>query len=253
MQTNEVLQTEKHSMILKEQQRRIEANAKVRKYIILSSAVIFWVAILGTSAFLIFWLATGNNTLTETLAIVITLPVLALLALSLPLIIYKKDTKQIDKIFAEYKSNKNGKLNVGQINEDVFKFELRVKLLNEYYSDAKKQVRTAFLFALGMCIAGFALLAATVILATQDIETVAVIVTAVGGGVTQFIAGTALYLYHKVALNQKYYHSALRENERNFLAIDIAKKMSTPAATDKMLEKIIKEILEFATEPLNDN
>lgn len=72
---------------------------------------------------------------------------------------------------------------------------LNLKDIKEFYSWSQKQAKAAFVLATVMCGLGSLLLAIAVILCTMlQLDFQVSVIAAIGGGITELIAGTALVL-----------------------------------------------------------
>lgn len=75
----------------------------------------------------------------------------------------------------------------------------------------------SFVLAVSMCISGFGLMIASIILLIAfKLSFQMSIIPAVGGVITKLIAGTALVVYRNSLLQLNHCHKALHEDERFF-------------------------------------
>lgn len=138
---------------------------------------------------------------------------------------------------------------------------MRINLteVKAFYTWSQKQAKLSFVLAFILCILGFALLTVAVLLPLvfkMDIQLS--ILPAVGGVITELIAGTALIIYRNSIVQLNHYHKALHEDERFLSSVNLLSKFSTVEAQDEMLKEIIRSeiqmnILELNSTPKEEN
>lgn len=113
--------------------------------------------------------------------------------------------------------------------------------IKEFYTWSQKQAKASFILAVSMCILGFILITITFLLQVIfkfDFKITAI--TAIGGVITELIAGTALIVYRNSLSQLNHYHKALHEDERFLSSVNLLGKFSTVEAQDEMLREIIR-------------
>ena len=71
------------------------------------------------------------------------------------------------------------------------------------------------------------------------------IVPAVGGMITEVIAGTALVVYRNSLSQLNHYHKALHEDERFLSSVNLLGKFSSDTIRDDMLKEIIRSEIQM--------
>lgn len=71
------------------------------------------------------------------------------------------------------------------------------------------------------------------------------IIPAIGGVITELIAGTALVVYRNSLSQLNHYHKALHEDERFLSSVNLLGKFSTVEAQDDMLREIIRSEIQM--------
>ena len=118
--------------------------------------------------------------------------------------------------------------------------------IKEYYTWSQKQAKSSFYFAVAICIFGFILLSSAVfILLSSDSNWGASIISAVGGVVSELIAGTALIVYKNSLLQLNHYHQALHEDERFLSSVNLLNRFSTTEIQDEMLKELIRSEIQM--------
>ena len=79
------------------------------------------------------------------------------------------------------------------------------------------------------------------------------IIPAVGGAITEVIAGTALIVYRNSLSQLNHYHKALHEDERFLSSVNLLGKFSTVEARDDMLREIIRSEIQMNLAELQEN
>ena len=118
--------------------------------------------------------------------------------------------------------------------------------IKEFYTWSQKQAKAAFYLALWMCILGFVLMAASIALPIIfNIGIQSSILPAIGGVVTELIAGTALIVYKNSLSQLNHYHQALHEDERFLSSVNLISKFNSPQIQDEMLKEIIRSEIQM--------
>lgn len=118
--------------------------------------------------------------------------------------------------------------------------------IKEFYTWSQKQAKASFILAVLMCVSGFVLMIAAVILPVVfRLSFEMSIIPAVGGVITELIAGTALVVYRNSLSQLNHYHKALHEDERFLSSVNLLGKFSTMEAQDEMLREIIRSELQM--------
>ena len=79
------------------------------------------------------------------------------------------------------------------------------------------------------------------------------IIPAIGGVITELIAGTALVVYRNSLLQLNHYHKALHEDERFLSSVNLLGKFSSVEAQDDMLREIIRSEIQMNLAELQEN
>ena len=118
--------------------------------------------------------------------------------------------------------------------------------IKEFYTWSQKQAKASFILAVAMCISGFVLMIAAVVLPVVfKLSFEMSIIPAVGGIITELIAGTALVVYRNSLFQLNHYHKALHEDERFLSSVNLLGKFSTVEAQDDMLREIIRSEIQM--------
>lgn len=116
--------------------------------------------------------------------------------------------------------------------------------IKQYYTWSQDQARSAFQLSRWLCIGGFALLAvATFLPPFLGMGWEASIIPAVGGAVTELVAGTALFVYKNSVSQLNYYHEALHEDERFLSSVSLVDRFETAERRDEILSEIVRSEL----------
>lgn len=133
---------------------------------------------------------------------------------------------------------------------------MRINLedIKEFYTWSQKQAKASFILAIVMCILGFAFMVVAIILPVIfKLELQMSIIPAIGGIITELIAGTALVVYRNSLLQLNHYHKVLHEDERFLSSVNLLSKFSTAEAQDEMLREIIKSVIQMNLAGLQAN
>lgn len=121
--------------------------------------------------------------------------------------------------------------------------------IKEFYTWSQKQAKASFILAIAMCIAGFILIAAAIIISLLfSASTNVSIITGVGGVIVELVAGTALVVYKNSISQLNHYHQALHEDERFLSSATLINKFSNDDARDEMLKEIIRSEIQMNLE-----
>lgn len=126
--------------------------------------------------------------------------------------------------------------------------------IKEFYTWSQKQAKASFILAVFMCVFGFALMIAAVMVPIVfRLSFEMSIIPAIGGIITELIAGTALVVYRNSLSQLNHYHKALHEDERFLSSVNLLGKFSTAEAQDDMLREIIRSELQMNLAGLQEN
>ncbi len=126
------------------------------------------------------------------------------------------------------------------------KIRLNLENINLFYFLSQEQAKASFRLAVVMCVSGFSLMIIAVVLAVaMKFNFELSIIPAVGGIITELIAGTALVVYRNSLLQLNHYHRALHEDQRFLSSVELLGKFSSAEEKDKMLQEIIKSQMEM--------
>ena len=167
---------------------------------------------------------------------------------------YEDEEKEKEAYLDRFIESKN--ISAANNNEINALARMRANLgdIREFYIWSQKQAKMSFVLAVLMCIAGFLLLVAAVVLLVvfnKNMQTS--IVSTIGGVATELVAGTSLSVYRNSLKQMNYYHKALHEDERFLSSINLLSEFSNVKEHDRMLREIIKSeirmnILEYTNE-----
>ena len=126
--------------------------------------------------------------------------------------------------------------------------------IKEFYTWSQKQAKASFILAVSMCISGFILMIVAVMLPVMfRLSFEMSIIPAIGGVITEVIAGTALVVYRNSLSQLNHYHKALHEDERFLSGVNLLGKFSTVEAQDDMLREIIRSEIQMNLAGLQEN
>lgn len=126
--------------------------------------------------------------------------------------------------------------------------------IKEFYTWSQKQAKASFILAVAMCIFGFILMIGAVMLPVVfRLSFEMSIIPAIGGVITELIAGTALVVYRNSLSQLNNYHKALHEDERFLSGVNLLGKFSTVEAQDDMLREIIRSEIQMNLAGLQEN
>ena len=126
--------------------------------------------------------------------------------------------------------------------------------IKEFYTWSQKQAKASFILAVAKCIFGFILMIGAVMLPVVfRLSFEMSIIPAIGGVITELIAGTALVVYRNSLSQLNHYHKALHEDERFLSGVNLLGKFSTVEAQDDMLREIIRSEIQMNLAGLREN
>lgn len=126
--------------------------------------------------------------------------------------------------------------------------------IKEFYTWSQKQAKASFVLAVAMCISGFALMIIAIILPVVfRLSFQLSILPAIGGVITELIAGTALVVYRNSLSQLNHYHKALHEDERFLSSVNLIGKFSTVDIQDEMLREIIRSEIQMNLSGVTEN
>lgn len=146
------------------------------------------------------------------------------------------------------------------VNEDKKKIDalgrmmINLEDIKEFYTWSQKQAKASFVLAVIMCISGFILMIAAILLPIIfGLSFQMSIVPAIGGVITEIIAGTALVVYRSSLSQLNHYHKALHEDERFLSSVNLLGKFSSVEIQDDMLREIIRSEIQMNLAGLQEN
>lgn len=125
--------------------------------------------------------------------------------------------------------------------------------IKEFYTWNQKQAKASFILAIAICIVGFALMITAVVLSIIfGFNFQIAVIPAIGGIITELIAGTALVVYRNSLSQLNHYHKALHEDERFLSSVNLLGKFSSAQVRDDMLREIIKSEIQMNLDGLKE-
>lgn len=119
-------------------------------------------------------------------------------------------------------------------------------LIQDFYDISMEQARFSFALAVAACAIGIGFfLYASINVLVFNAGLSSALIPAVGGAMTEIIAGTVFFLYKKSLEQMNLYFKSLESNEKFLSAVNLAEKMS-PDKQDDILREIIKSRLDAA-------
>ena len=126
--------------------------------------------------------------------------------------------------------------------------------IKEFYTWSQKQAKASFILAVIMCISGFGLMIVAILIPIVfRLSFQMSIIPAIGGVITELIAGTALVVYRNSLSQLNHYHKALHEDERFLSSVNLLGKFSSVDAQDDMLREIIRSEIQMNLAELQEN
>ena len=167
-------------------------------------------------------------------------------------------SRRLQKAIASEKSQIEVSLNVKSEDnkkeiDALGRMMINLEDIKEFYTWSQKQAKASFVLAVAMCISGFILMMVAVLLPVVfrlDFEMS--IIPAIGGVITELVAGTALVVSKHSLLQLNHYHKALHEDERFLSSVNLLGKFSSVEAQDEMLREIIRSEIEMNTASLKN-
>ncbi len=119
-------------------------------------------------------------------------------------------------------------------------------LIQNFYDISIEQARFSFALAVATCALGIGFfLYASINVLVFNVELSSALIPAIGGALTEIIAGTVFFLYKKSLEQLNIYFNSLESNEKFLSSINLAEKVS-PEKQDDILCEIIKRRLNSA-------
>lgn len=144
------------------------------------------------------------------------------------------------------RNNKSGNEETKKEIDALGRMMINLEDIKEFYTWSQKQAKASFILAVSMCISGFVLMVAAILLPVVfRLSFQMSIIPAVGGVITEVIAGTALVVYRNSLSQLNHYHKALHEDERFLSSVNLLGKFSTVEAQDDMLQEIIRSEIQM--------
>ena len=116
-----------------------------------------------------------------------------------------------------------------------------VSELREYYVISKRQANRAFSSTLIICILGFIVFVAGIVVNVLSMQDV-IVYTTISGCIIEVISGLFFWLYKSTNTQLNLYHERLGATEKYLTAMQLAEKMS-PEKKDEIYRYIIEVIL----------
>lgn len=138
-------------------------------------------------------------------------------------------------------------------NTDILELMLEnMKEIRDYYVISKMQSKKAFSLAVSMCILGFLLILTSIILSVIfKISLLITSIPAIGGMVSELIAGTSLLVY-KASLEQlNNYYESLHNNERFLSLVNLVSKISSDKQDEVYINIINVELQNYRNKNSN--
>ena len=163
---------------------------------------------------------------------------------------YSRRLKQavIPRDTKEEQQNSAGKKEVDALGRMMINLED----IKEFYTWSQKQAKAAVL-AVSMCILGFGLIIIACALPVAfKLSYQISIIPAIGGVITELIAGTALVVYRSSLAQLNHYHKALHEDERFLSSVNLLGKFTEDEMRDNMLQEIIRSEIQMNLDGLQE-
>lgn len=146
----------------------------------------------------------------------------------------------------ENKKQENGTKESKQNIDALGRMLINLEDIKEFYTWSQKQAKASFILAVAMCVFGFLLMCAAVVLPIAfKLQLQVAIIPAVGGVITELVAGTALIVYKSSLKQLNHYHKALHEDERFLSSVNLIGKFSSVEVQDEMLKEIIRSEIQM--------
>lgn len=151
-------------------------------------------------------------------------------------------------------NNKSGNEETKKEIDVLGRMMINLEDIKEFYTWSQKQAKASFILAVSMCISGFVLMVVAILLPVVfRLSFQMSIIPAVGGAITEVIAGTALIVYRNSLSQLNHYHKALHEDERFLSSVNLLGKFSTVEARDDMLREIIRSEIQMNLAVIHEN
>ena len=164
---------------------------------------------------------------------------------------YSRRLKQavIPRDTKEEQQNSDGKKEVDALGRMMINLED----IKEFYTWSQKQAKAAFVLAVSMCVLGFGLIIIACALPVAfKLSYQISIIPAIGGVITELIAGTALVVYRSSLAQLNHYHKALHEDERFLSSVNLLGKFTEDEMRDNMLQEIIRSEIQMNLDGLQE-
>mgnify|MGYP004541077361 FL=1 len=164
---------------------------------------------------------------------------------------YSRRLKQavIPRDTKEEQQNSAGKKEVDALGRMMINLED----IKEFYTWSQKQAKAAFVLAVSMCVLGFGLIIIACALPVAfKLSYQISIIPAIGGVITELIAGTALVVYRSSLAQLNHYHKALHEDERFLSSVNLLGKFTEDEMRDNMLQEIIRSEIQMNLDGLQE-
>lgn len=164
---------------------------------------------------------------------------------------YSRRLKQavISRDTKEEQQNSDGKKEVDALGRMMINLED----IKEFYTWSQKQAKAAFVLAVSMCVLGFGLIIIACALPVAfKLSYQISIIPAIGGVITELIAGTALVVYRSSLAQLNHYHKALHEDERFLSSVNLLGKFTEDEMRDNMLQEIIRSEIQMNLDGLQE-
>ena len=142
--------------------------------------------------------------------------------------------------------------NVENRSVDALKLMMiNLENIKEFYRWGQRQAKASFILAFIMCILGFALMASAFFLHALFQQNLQIaIIPAIGGVITELVAGTVLVVYKSSLAQFNHYHKVLHEDARFLSSINLLDRFSTEKERDEMLKAIITSEIQMNIDEL---
>ena len=157
---------------------------------------------------------------------------------------YSRRLKQavVPRDTKEEQQNSAGKKEVDALGRMMINLED----IKEFYTWSQKQAKAAFVLAVSMCILGLGLIIiACALPVALKLSYQISIIPAIGGVITELIAGTALVVYRSSLAQLNHYHQALHEDERFLSSVNLLGKFTEDEMRNNMLQEIIRSEIQM--------
>lgn len=242
---------------------------KIQKYSSLLSLIFFPAIMLITTGIIIVFIVSRNIKNYESYMMIYTYIIfITIFMVTLSFLYFLRKNLREDKtkeknsysqkidsalVYEKYKTLKNSnsesnkKISTEKKEIDVLGLaKLNLENINDYYSWSQKQAKASFILAVIMSILGFALVIAGIILPiVLKLSIEIAFIPAIGGVITELIAGTALVVYRSSLSQLNHYHNALHEDERFLSSVNLLNQFSTVESQDEMLKEIIRSEIQM--------